>query len=89
MNMMTGTVRGRKNNYSEDEDLIILKEVCTSKAYIGGYVKIHELFSKSVDRANLNPYQTRKHNFKSIKNRYKKIQNKKDSAERGQSGLGG
>lgn len=66
MNMMTGAVCRRKNKYREYEDLIILKEVCASKANIAGHGHIGELFRKAVDRENLNPNQTRKLNAKSI-----------------------
>lgn len=55
MNMMTVVVLSRKTKYSEDDEIIIVKEVCTSKAYIVGDGKIIKLFRKAADRENINP----------------------------------
>lgn len=73
MNMITGTVRGSKTKSIEYEYLIILKEVCASKAHIACYGHIRQQFTKSVESPNLNRKLTRNLNSKIIQDRYKKI----------------
>ena len=66
--------RGRRPNFSTDEDKIFVREVYAAKTHVAGHGQVRSCFEETAVRPNANPNLTPKVSWKSVQDRYAKAQ---------------
>ena len=66
--------RRRRPNFSTDEDKLLVREMYAAKAHVAGYGKVRSRFEEAAVLANDNPNLTQKASWKSVRDRYAKLQ---------------
>lgn len=83
---------GRHSRFTAEEDLLIVREVCAAQAHIASFGETRTRFENAATKANENPLLRARVTWKSIQDRYKRLQ---ETFEKGQdaqqvlSGVGG
>ena len=83
---------GRQSRFSNEEDLILVREVAASSAHLAAFGETRATFGQAAAKVNENEAMKEKVTWKSVRDRYKKIQekfDKRDNCERRISGSGG
>ena len=78
----TSGKRGRRSKYTAEEDLIILREVAATKAYIAPYGRTLELFQTAAEKVNGNEKFTVEARAKGIVDCYTRLEKGADKSER-------
>ena len=73
--------RGRRSRYTAEKDLIILREVATTKAPIAPYGRTLELFQTAAEKVNGNAKFAVEATAKGIFECYTRLQNDFDKSE--------
>ena len=82
----------RRSQFTPEDDLIIIREVFSSRAHVAEYGKKQGLFTQAAGCASANSAFTKKVTWKSVRDRYELLQNafdKRDAANQLTSGVGG
>lgn len=83
---------GRHSRFTCDEDLIIVREVAAARAHIAGFGETRRKFENVAANVNENPSMNQKVTWKSVQDRYKRLQadfDKSDKRNQMMSGVGG
>jgi uncharacterized FAD-dependent dehydrogenase len=83
---------GRRLKFTEEENLILVREVAAAKAHVAGHSEKRERHKTVALRVNGNPAVLVHINAKSVQDKYVKLQRKyelQDRKERNMTGLGG
>jgi len=84
--------RGRAAKFSPAEDLILMREVAAARAHVAGFGEKRARFTIAAGKCNENPNLREKVSWKSVQDRYKRLEStysKADNWRKKATGLGG
>ena len=90
-----GTVKsmaGRQSRFATEEDLVIVRDVAATSAHLAAFGETRGIFQEAAGKVNANATMHEKVSWKSVCDRYKRIQDQFDrrgSCERRMSGMRG
>lgn len=83
------SARKKRGKFLSSEDLIIVREVSALRAHVAAYGTVRQTFESVAQKVYENPHMTQKVTWKSVQDRYKRLQEDFDSDDARNSGLSG